>query len=372
MRNAVAALLILALLYPVMACAEATAVKTWDFEKDTGGWVTGDKQGIVSLSNDPAHVQSGNGSLQFGFPPRVGTGDMPGSLFNATDAAGAQSLHFAIQSSTAGPLIALLREKNEATYVYMFYLPANQWQVLDLPFADFHLEDSSKDDNGKLDPDQVTGIGFIDPSQWLLQSAQGGNFPFYFAAPSRRDIWLDDVKLMSEPEKRMAAAKGPNGADAVMIEDCDAEAAYWMVLGGRNLKVQRDGDQAADGSSLRLDYSLAPKTLLALSRPVAIGLLAGARSIAFSARSGADCKLLVSVEKSNKAKYSAVVDVPAGNWQQYTVLLRDMKLDDDSRDPEGSLQPEKIRAVQFIDASAIVGEKETANTLWLDEVMAVK
>lgn len=372
MRTAVAAILILALLYPVMAFAEATAVKTWDFETETGGWLTADPQGEVSLCKDPAHVQSGTGSLQFSFTPRVANGDMPGTLLVGSDAAGAQSWHFAIQSSTGGPLIALLREQNEATYVYMFYLPANEWQVLDLPLADFHLEDSSKDDNGKLDPDQVTGLGFIDPGQWLMQSAQTGKFPFYFAAPSHRDIWLDDVKLMSEPEKRMAAAQGPNGAEAVMIEDCDAEAGYWMVLGGQNLKVRRDGDQAANGSSLRLDYGLAPKTLLAVSRQIAIGSLKGATRLAFSARSGADCKLVVSVEKPNKARYSAVVEVPAGNWQQYTVLLRDMKLDDDSRDPDGGLQPEKIRSVQFLDGTALFGEKETANTLWLDEVMAVK
>ena len=41
-------------------------------------------------------------------------------------------------------------------------------------------------------------------------------------------------------------------------------------------------------------------------------------------------------------------------------------------DPDGGLQPEQVRSVQFVDATALADAKETANTLWLDEVMAVK
>lgn len=372
MRNILAALVMLIVICPAAVFAQATAVKTWDFEADTAGWLTMDKQGQVNLSTEAAHVHGGNSSLHFSFTPRVGDGEIPGTLFVQSDATGAQSWQFAIDSSSGGPLIALLREQDESTYVYMIYVVENQWQVLDLPFADFRLEESSKDENGKLDPEQVTGIGFIDPGQWFLQSMQTGGFPFFFAAPSRREIWLDDVKLMSEPEKRMAEAEGPNGAEAVMIEDCDAEPGYWMVLGGRNLKVRRDGDQAADGSSLRLDYELPAKTLMAAARQVRLGLLKGARSIAFSVRSGGDCKLVVSVEETGKSRYSTVVDVTAGNWQQLTVPLRDLKLDDDSKDLDPGLQPEKIHSVQFVDGSALFGEKETANTLWLDEVIAVK
>ena len=371
-RVLLTALIALAVVCPAVLRAEPTAVKRWDFESDTGGWVTADKQGQVSLCKDPAHVHSGNSSLQFSFSPRVGKGDMPGTLFVGSDARGAQALHFAIESCTGGPLIALLREKDESTYVYMIYLPENQWQVLDLPLGGFHLEDSSQDENGKLDPEQVAGIGFIDPSQWFLQSMQTGNFPFFFSAPNRRDIWLDDVQLMGEPPQRLAEANGPGGAAAVMIEDCDDGPGYWMVLGGRNLKVRRDGDQAADGSSLRLDYELPARTLIAAARQVAVGALTGARSLCFSARSGADIKLLVSVEKTNKARYSALVNVPAGKWQQYTVALRELKLDDNLHDPDGGLQPEQVRSVQFVDATALADAKETANTLWLDEVMAVK
>ncbi|MEI6500733.1 MAG: hypothetical protein WCP21_06860 [Armatimonadota bacterium] len=372
------AILLTVVLLPLamgVVAAEPRAVKSWDFEGDTGHWMTGDKQAQVLQCKDAAHVNGGAASLQFSFTPRpMGGADMPGTLFAPTEGGlpGGKALHFAMESSVGGPLLALLREADDSTYVYLFYVPADSWQVLDLPFADFHLEDSSKDENGRLDPDQIAGLGFIDPMGWFLQaSQQNPNFPFFVAAPARRDLWVDDVQIMDEAVA-LKAAQAPGGAVAVMIEDCDSDPGYWAVLGGKNLKVKADADQAAAGSSLRLDYELPAKTVVAVARQVAIGSLAAVTSLVFSARSGADCKLAVSVEKSNKARYSTLVDLTAGTWRQLTVPLRDMKLDDDSKDPDGALRPEQVRSVQFADFSAALAGTDRANTLWLDEVMGVK
>jgi hypothetical protein len=357
------------------ALAQPQPVKVWDFETGTDGWMTADQQAKLSVSQEAAHVNSGTGSLQFSFTPRVGTGgDIPGAVFVGTEGgvSGAQALHFAMQSSSAGPMMALLREQDESTYVYMFYLPADQWQVLDLPLADFHLEDSSKDEDGKLTLDQVGGIGFIDPVQWFMQASQGGKaFPFYFTAPSRRDLWLDEVKLMPEAPA-MKQAQGPGGAAAIMIEDCDSDVGYWGILGGKNLRATSDNAQAVDGNSLRLDYDLPSGTLLAVVRQVPVGALSGIKSIMFSGRAGAECMLGVSVEENDKSRYSGIVQVPAGKWQQFVLPLRDFTLDDDSQDPDAGLQPEKIRSIQFLDATALIAGKDTANSLWLDEVMAGK
>lgn len=357
------------------AVAQPVALKLWDFETDTNGWMTGDKQAKLSVSQEAERASAGNGSLQFSYAPRVGAGDdIPGAMFVGTEGglAGAQALHFAMHSSSAGPMLALLREQDESTYVYIFYLPADQWQVLDLPLADFHLEPSSKDEDGKLSLDQVGGLGFLDPVQWFLQAAQSGKgFPFYFTAPSRRDLWLDEVKLLAEAPA-MKQAQGPGGVAALMIEDCDSDVGYWGILGGKGLRATSDSAQAADGNSLRLDYDLPKDTAVAVIRQVPAGGLTGMKSLVFSARAGADCTLAVSVEESDKSRYSAMVQVPAAKWEQFVVPLREFKLDDDSQDTDAGLQTEKIRSVQFLDITAMVAGKDLANSLWLDEVMAGK
>lgn len=351
------------------------AVKSWEFENDTQGWMSGDKQASLIWCQEAAHVSAGVGSLQFSFTPRVGVdGDLPGAMFVGTEGGigAAQCLHFAMQSSSGGPMMVMLREQDESTYVYMFYLPADQWQVLDLPLADFYLEDSSTDEDGKLTLSQVAGFGFVDPVQWFLQATQDGKaFPFFFTAPSRRDLWLDEVQFLTEAPA-IKQAQGPGGIDALMIEDCDSDVGYWGILGGKNLRVSCDNAQKVEGNSLRLDYDLPAKTTLAAVRQVALGSLAPLKSLIFSVRAGAECKLAVSVEENDKSRYSAIVDVPAGKWEQFVVPLRLFKLEDGSQDPDAGLQTEKIRSVQFLDLNSLLAGKDTANSLWLDEVMAGK
>lgn len=367
-------LLLGVLLWAVSVWAEPKALKSWDFEQGVEAWMTADKQAQLQQCKEAEHVNSGEGSLQFSYRQRVPAEDIPGAVFVGTEGGitGAKALQFALKSSVGGPLIAVLREADDSTYVYLFYLPADQWQVLDLPLADFHLEDQSQDENGKLDLDQVGGFGFVDPMTWFLQAEGQAQLKiFAFPPATRRDLWLDDVKLMDEAAGQKTA-QAPGGAEAVMIEDCDSDPGYWTILGGLKVQVKADDEQAASGAALRVDYELPQGTLIVFGRQLAAGSLAGFRGLVFSTRSGRDCKLAVSVEETTKARYSTIVELPQGNWRQLTVPLRDLKLDDDSRDPDGALQPEKIRTVQFADVSTLIEQKEIANTLWLDEVMAIK
>lgn len=356
------------------AFAEPQVLKAWNFEQELEGWLTPDPQGKLSVCKEAAHVHNGGGSLQFAYKLRVGAqGEFPGVAFAPVEGqAGLAALHLAVEASVSAPVLVLLREQDESNYVYLCYVPAGKWQVLDLPLADFSLEDESKDENGKLDPEQVVGLGLVDPATWLLQAGQQPGFPFAVSLPAERTLWVDEVQLLSEAPRKLRAAQGPGGAEALMLEDCDGDPSYFGALGGLNLRARSDSDQAVAESSLRLDYDLPAKTVLAVMRPLRRGVLTGYQSIVFSARAGADTRLVVSLEESDKSRYSALVELPASNWQQFTVRLRDLKLDDESVDPDEGLQLDKVRNLQFVDASSIISDKDSANSLWLDEIMAVK
>lgn len=363
--------MIVLMLALITAVAHGQALPAWDFEKPEHGWMTLDKQAELKLANDPGHVSQGQSSLQFSFTPRQAAGDdLPGVLLVPLQGlAGAQGLHFALQSSTSGPLMLALREQDESTYMYMLYLQAGDWHVLDLPLADFILEESAKDENGQLDLDQVAGLGVVDPAMWMMAEASGGKFPFFMTQPNRRDLWLDDVKMLPTAPLRLKPAS-LDGAPAKMIEDCDSDSAYWFVLGGRNLKVTTSADQAIAGCSLRLDYELPSQTLLAVAHVVRSGLLQGVKQVAFGVRAGAACTLAVTLKESDKSGYTTLVEVPEGQWQQFVLPLEEFKLNDEDVDPDQGLQPEKVTSLMFIDVTALLGQKETANSLWLDEVLA--
>jgi len=353
--------LVLTILLAPALVASADLPK-WDFEQGVQGWVTLDKQAQLTQCKNAAHVQEGVASLQFSFTAHPAVeGEMPALMAVPLQGLpGAKCLHVAIQTSVAGPCIFVLQEQDESNYMNFTYLTANDWHELDLPLADFRLDEKSTDENGKLDVEQIKMLGIADPGVFLEKSGM----PFYYVRPPQRDLWVDNVEALDNcPELAQ-----PQQPGAKMIEDCDSDPAYFMVLGGKDLKASICDDPAARGKSLRLDYTLPEKTLLAVARQVAAGTLAGARGITFSIRSANAMPVLVLVEEENRARYQKVVEVPAGRWLSPVITWGDMTLTDDTRDATPGIQPETIRSIAFADITALIGQKETADTLWLDEI----
>ncbi len=355
--------LVMTLLLGGMAGVWAADLPAWDFEQGVQGWLSLDKQAELVQEQDGGHVHEGAASLRFSFGARAAQpGELPGIMgVPVQGLTGARCLHLAVQTSVAGPVVLALRETDESNYLLFAYLTADAWHVLDFPLTEFRLDEHSQDENGRLDPEQVNFIGLADPGVFPAQ----GNLPFFYARPNQRTLWVDEVELLEGEPDRLAT---PAAAGTVMLEDCDSDPGYFMIFGGRDLRAAACDDPAVRGKSLRLDYTLPQGTLLAALRQVAAGALAGARGITFSVRSGAALPLLVLVEEEDRSRYQKVIELAPGRWQSPVITWADMTLSDDSRDPDEGIQAETIRSLAFVDASAAVGQKETANTLWLDEI----
>lgn len=347
--------------------ASAAGLPQWDFEAGVQGWASLDKQAELAPETAGGHVHEGAGSLRFSFPARgAAPGELPGALgVQLQGLTEAKCLHLALQTSVAGPCAIALREADESNYMVFTYLTADEWHVLDLPLGEFRLDEHGQDENGRLDPEQVNGLLIADPGVFLSQAVASGKFPFFYTRPSQRTLWLDEVEFMDGCPDRLTAPQVPGSA---MIEDCDGDTAYFMVFGGRDLKVSSCPDPAVRGNSLRLDYTLPASSLLAALCQTAAGALTGARGITFAVRSGAALPLLVLIEEDDRSRYQKLVEVEPGRWQTPVITWADVTLADDSQDPDAGLQPETIRSIGFVDASALIGQKETANTLWLDDL----
>jgi hypothetical protein len=359
------------LLLWLAAAVQAQPLQAWDFEKAEHGWMTVDEQAELKLTNDAGHVYAGEGALQFTFEPRLpAEGENPGIVIVPLQGIiGVQSVHLALQTSVSGPLMLVLTEEDQSGYMYLLHLEAGDWHVLDLPVADFNLSQDDVDENNMLDLDQVTALGVVDPTGWLLKATEQGEMPLFLNQPTQRDLWIDEVQLLPTVVDRLKPGMIGN-APAIMIENADTEAAYWLVIGGRNRRVSTDTEQAASGGALRIDYELPEKSLMIASRNVRRGLLGGMSTLAFCARAGAALNLLVSLEEYDKSRYNAIVEVPEGQWKEFILPLSSFTLGDDSTDEDRGLQPEKVTSVQFLDATPLFTGKESANSLWLDEVRA--
>jgi len=354
-------------LLPVAALVAAADLPQWSFEQGTAGWASLDKQAELAPEQAAGHVYEGAGSLRFSFQARAAAaGELPGAVgAQLPGVVGAKCLHLALQTSVAGPVVIALRETDESNYMVFTHLSTDEWHVLDLPLAQFRLDEHGQDENGQLDARQINGLVIADPGVFLSQAVATGSFPFFYNRPSQRTLWVDEVEFLAGWPNRLAEPQLPG---TVMIEDCDSDPAYFMVFGGRDLRASSCPDPAVRGKSLRLDYTLPANTLLAAMCQTAAGALTGARGITFSVRSGAALPLLVLIEEEDRSRYQKVIELEAGHWQAPVITWADMTLTDDSQDPDAGLQPETIRSIGFVDASALVGQKETANTLWLDEI----
>jgi hypothetical protein len=278
---------------------------------------------------------------------------------------GAAALHLALQTSVSGPFFLVLRENDESTYMYMGHLQAEEWHVLDVPLAEFRLDEHSPDENGMLDLGQVEHLGVADPTYWLSQANKAGTAPFFFVPADRRDLWIDEVQFLPQVPPRLSVPQLPG---TVMLEDCDSDTAYFTIMGGRNLRVSSCPDPAIRGKSLRLDYELPLRTILAVARPLAAGALKSATGLSFAVRSGATCTLVVGVEEEDRSRYNKVIQLEPTQWQTPIVRWSEMTLSDDSKDEDEGLQPEKIRNIMIADITPILTGQETGNTLWLDEI----
>lgn len=355
----------------VVGWAQAQPLQAWDFEKPEHGWVAVDQQAELKVTDDPAHVYEGKGALQFTFQPRQpAAGESPGvMLVPLQGMPGVQSVQIAMQTSVSGPMIIVIPEKDESSYMYMSYIEAGDWHVVTIPLSDFTLGQDSVDENDALDLDQIAGLAFVDPTTWLMEATLGGEFKFFTNRPERRDLWIDSVQLLPTLPDRLKPGV-LNNAPALMVENCDADSAYWVVLGGKDLKTATDTAQAARGASLRLDYELPEKNLLALGHNVRRGLLTNAKTIAFCGRATTTLSLVVVLEEADRSRYSTLVEVPGGEWKEFVIALADLKLEDDSEDQDQGLQPEKVTAIQFLDATPLLTGGESTNSLWIDEVRA--
>lgn len=375
MRHLMLGLLLLTLLSA--GWAQGEGLPRFGFETGTEGWLLLDQQATMKISRDPGRVLAGEASLQLSFVPRLKDParpeDHPGAIgAPLSSLGGAQVVRLGLYSLSAGPLVVILREQNEAVYTYLCHLQADRWHLLELPLADFVLSEDSRDDNGRLDADQIVGLGLLDMTAGLMDLATKGSFPFYMTMVSRRDLWVDEVEFLARPPRTMQPAQpAPEGQRVVVLDDCDGEPARFGVLGGRDLRVAAVDEPALAGQALRLDYRLPEQTALALIRFLPAGLLAGAQQLSLAVRSSTDINLIVAVEEEDKSRYSTAVEIKAGEWRRVTVPCADLVLDENSRDDEAGLQVESIRSLHLLDVTAMITGKETATSLWLDDLTAL-
>jgi hypothetical protein len=127
----------------------------------------------------------GKQSLRFAYPRREKKAHGLMRNVEKIDLSLATGLDLWLKTSHDGTFIVSLEEKGGARYQKMMELKsAEGWKSVSLPLTEFTLAEDSKDDNGKLDADQLKQISIAD-----ISSLAGG------AETDENRLWIDTVQF---------------------------------------------------------------------------------------------------------------------------------------------------------------------------------
>jgi hypothetical protein len=356
---------------------EADPLVGWTRLKIENGVPAEDPDATAGVVRDAAQVKSGKGSLAYAHDVTPGVLRIL-ALQRELELKGAKSVRFWIKSSAATAVVLSLTERNGASWQCPFTLAAGAWQEVAVNLDEFTIDDPSKDDNGRLDIDQVASLHLFDFGGMLatlVPDLQG-----------RRTLWIDDLAFSP---KAVAATTGTMAVTVVvpvlLLDSFETTLVRWAPLSvefSDTLKINLfdiplavDATAPAGGGkqSLKATYPRRAAKANAVMRSTEKLALGKATSLELWLKTSADGTYLVNLEEKDGSRYDKTVALKAADgWTSLRLPLGEFALAQDSQDENGRLDAAEIKQVLVADATTLLGGPEAAEVrLWLDEVRFV-
>ena len=322
------------------------------FATDTEGWMTLGKPG--------ATLAAEGGALVFGY-----TADQK-SMSVAVRPVGnlalrdLKSIRFEVKTDSAFAVGVVLSEKKPGggNYTATFWSSGSVWQPVVLGLADF-LEGEGPnepvDADGKLDPEQLEGVGIIDVSQ--IFSRVGGAI---FATPhdGHHTISIRNFTLSRDPVPAVAT---------VAADDFSSPQPMWIAPGAASF-VQEDGN-------LKITYRQQPEQAVVFLRPLARRDFRGATHMAFDISSKQAGQFVWALSEDRRhgpeaARYNCdFLILEADKLEHREIDLAAFSVDSNGPpDSNGKLDLDRIRTLTLIDFS----QQDGPNTVTLSNIRFVR
>ncbi len=322
----------------------------YDFEAGLAGWNAMGSGGGVRIAGD-AHSGQGALALTYEIKPRqiaAAVVPAPPSL------ARMRRLRFWLKIDHASPVGVLLSEQKPGggNYIAWVSAPANTWQQIDLTPADFLLADGPqdpKDADGKLDLDQLQGIGILDLAEFFpLLSAPGGS----------HTLWIDDFEVLGGP--------APEPSPAMLIDAFDRPFLSWITTTGIDLKLASAQNPLGE-PAMEASYEQQEDPFPLLIRRLGASDLSQASRIEFDIASEQESTLGLAFEmKRPGAPQGPRFNLPIYPPGKREVFRVSIKLED-FQGP-GKLDPAQFKTMFLTDTSAAGNGSVGRNTIWIGNV----
>lgn len=343
-----------------------------------GSWMSFGTGGQVRLTPDAAREKSGKPALAFDY--KIEPKQFAAAVLPVTGGALAEMklLKFWIKTDSATAIAVILSEKKPegGNYNAIFWSPKDTWHQVELTPDDFAPSDGPndpRDPDGKLDLDQVEGVGIIDLGQFLSTLAEKPDFPIMVDPRSgSHTFYVDDFVALAEAP---SAPPSPD-AQAVTIDDFHRPSLSWLTLGGAELSLSTGGSPVA-GRALEAQYFQSEGRFVLITHAVGRLDLRNAVRLDFDIASVKDARLILSLEKrragaSQGPRYTTTLDVPGNSKPVHqSISFADLTLDENGpADPDGKLNPDQIKSISLTDITGAFSHEQQQNTIWIAQMRA--
>ena len=170
----------------VVLCTNTLSMK-FTFDETMDGWVpipppTGTEL-TLSLTDNPIDVKAGKHSLMAHYS--IKQRKLSGVAHPVNGLVGT-GVRFWLKTDTSTMIVLGLVERDNSGYTNVVRTLPGEWLLVETPFSAFNLSEDSKDENGRMDLDQVGTILIIDA---------GGFLP---GAEGERTLWVDEYELADD------------------------------------------------------------------------------------------------------------------------------------------------------------------------------
>jgi hypothetical protein len=322
------------------------------FDTDTSGWTVMGKGGSVRVSE---------GTLAFTYEVKARQAALA-VLPAPAGFAGMRRLRFRVKADRDTALAVLLGEKKPGggNYTAQLWAPANVWQQVELTPADFSVTDGARDPvdtDGKLDLDEVEGIGITDLAAFFLAQADNPDFPVAVdMASGEHTLWIDDFEVLGAA----GAAHTP-----MRIDSFDRGYLEWITMGG--VKLKPAGKENPLGTAaMQAEFAATEGHFGLLVRRVANLDLKQATRLAFDIASERAVTLAISLETKKGGRFTLAIYPPA----KKEVFHVNLRLQD--FEGAGKMDAGQWKSIAIADISAAEGGAAPANSIWIGKVEGVE
>ena len=359
-----------------LAQCQPQSIVRHTFEGDTEGWMVMGSNGSVKVSAD---AKSGKGALQFSYSldgKGFSTAILPAGAGRLADM---RRIRFWVKADHDTALAIVLAEKKPGggDYSNLVWAPANVWQHIDLSLTEFVSNDGPNDavdPDGKLDPDQVEGIGIVDFSTFFNQMPEA--MPMVVTRKSgMHHLLIDDFEVLDG-----AAAETKPKPETALIDSFDRGFSQWITFGGMSLTLS-PSDNPIGGPALAASLKAVEGKLAIMMRRTNSGEFTGMKRLAFDIAAEHEGTFAISIEtmKSGSGggpgpRYNFMIYPPEGRKVFHVnVKLSDFEHDENSPDdPAGQIEASRIKSIAIGDISALTGGAAIDKKIWIGRVEMLK